>query len=440
MFFKISAKTLLFILTLIIIESLCFAEEQAISLRLQWKHQFEFAGFYAAKEKGYYSDAGMDVDILEYHNGVNIISEVTSGDVDFGIWGSGIIELGMEGEPLVLLANYFKRSPLALVTQPDIRLPSELAGKTVMISDVDFKNANYTQMFRTFKIDMDSINTVPLTFTMDDFFSGKVDAVSIFLTNEPFLLQKEGVPYNIIDPNNYGLELYDVNLFTSRKLMETDPSLVEAFIDASNRGWEYALENPEEIVDLILNKYNTQNKSREHLLFEARQTLRMVQPRAHPLGSLDLDHIKRIANLFTEVGLSEPDGSYSFVYSEGLPEIGLTAQEKEFVKSHGNVSIAMMPDFTPFSFAEGSDVIGFEHDLLALLRGRTGLDFIPRYGIWSEGLNAFQRREVDMIASISYKEERLPFTLFTDPYYEIPIMIYVRDDFGDYRSLQSLAG
>lgn len=425
---------------LLLISSPSIADTQNVSLRLQWKHQFEFAGFYAAKEQGYYREAGLDVDFLEYENGIDMLSEVTSGHVDFGIWGSGIIEQGMEGMPIVLLANYFKRSPLALVTQPEIKFPSELVGKTLMISDSDINSANYTQMFRTFKIDIDKIKRVPPTYNMQDFFDKKVDGVSIFLTNEPYLLQKKGSPYNIIDPNNYGVELYDVNLFTSRKRVETDPETVDSFISSSNRGWEYALAHPEEIVDLILKKYNSQQKSREHLLFEARQTVRMIQPKTYRVGSIDLKHIDSIGNLFTEVGLTEPHNSHSFVYKAERPTIELTPKETLYLKSHPTISTAMMPDFTPFSYVSHGNAIGFEHDLLALLSEKTGLKFIPELEIWNEALSAFKANDVDMIASISYKKDRLPFTLFTEPYYEIPIMIYVRDDFGKYEGLESLAG
>lgn len=446
-------KILRILLVLLLIAGSCFAGTQKVSLRLQWKHQFEFAGFYAAKDQGYYRDAGLDVDILEYENGVDILSEVTSGKVDFGIWGSSIIEKGMQGMPVVLLANYFKRSPLVLVTQPDIRLPSELSGKTLMISDFDIKNANYTQMFRTFKIDMSKINRVAPTFNMQDFIDKKVDGVSIFLTNEPFLLQKSGIPYNIIDPNNYGVELYDVNLFTSKQLVETNPALADAFTIASNRGWVYALEHPEEIVDLILEQYNTQHKSREHLLFEARQTVRIIQPKTYRVGSIDRKQIDRIATLFTEVGLANPNASYSFIFSAsdspaGIPfmhqtehaELKLTPEEQRYLQRHPEATIAMMPDFAPFSYMVNDDIIGFEHDLLALLTDKTGLTFVPRLRIWNEGLSAFKSKKIDMISSISYQKERAAFTLFTEPYYKIPIMIFVRDDFGKYKGLESLTG
>lgn len=435
-----SMGILLVFVALYLFAANCFADTQKVSLRLQWKHQFEFAGFYAAKELGYYRDAGLDVDILEYDRDVNVVEEVTSGKTDFGIWGSGLIELGMQGKPVMLLANYFKRSPLVLATQPDIRLPSDLVGKTLMISEQDIKNANYTQMFNTFKVDTGQIDTVPPTFNMQDFIDKKVDAVSVFLTNEPFLLQKDGIPYNIIDPNNYGVELYDVNLFTSKMFAEAHPELTEAFINASNRGWEYALNHQEETVDLILNKYNTQNKSREHLLFEAQQTARIVQPKNYPIGSIDLIQVNRIGRLFTEVGLTAPSSTHEFIYRAEHPRIELSQEETKYIRNKRKVSVAMMPDFTPFSFTIRNHIDGFEHDLLDILSDKTGLTFEPVIGIWNKGYSAFKAKEVDIIASISYREERLPFTLFTDPYYEIPIMIYVRDDFGDYEGLNSLAG
>ena len=100
----------------------------------------------------------------------------------------------------------------------------------------------------------------------------------------------------------------------------------------------------------------------------------------------------------------------------------------------------MMPDFSPFSYIIQDAIGGFEHDLLALLSQRTGLTFTKQLGNWNSNLTAFKAKKMDMIASISYKKEREAFTLFTKPYYEIPIMIFVRDDFGEYQGLESLAG
>jgi polar amino acid transport system substrate-binding protein len=120
--------------------------------------------------------------------------------------------------------------------------------------------------------------------------------------------------------------------------------------------------------------------------------------------------------------------------------INFTEEEKEFINTNQNIKIALMPDFSPFSYIVDDRVVGFELDLISLLSQKTGLNFNKQFGVWNKNFYAFKTKNVDMITSISYKEEREAFTLYTKPYYEIPIMIFVRDDFKDYKNLQSLAG
>ena len=101
-------------------------------LQLQWKHQFEFAGFYAAKEKGFYRDVGLDVELIEYDKTKDITDEVLKGRTQYGLSYSSIIAEYTEGKPLVLVANFFKQSPLVLIAQEDIKTPTSLKGKKVM--------------------------------------------------------------------------------------------------------------------------------------------------------------------------------------------------------------------------------------------------------------------------------------------------------------------
>lgn len=117
-----------------------------------------------------------------------------------------------------------------------------------------------------------------------------------------------------------------------------------------------------------------------------------------------------------------------------------TEPEKDFIKSNPVVTVGMMPDFTPFSYYIEGEPVGFEHELLDLISKKTGIKFKKKIAKWTTIYNSFKNKEVDMISSISYKEYREPFTLFTSPYYNIPIMIFVKDDFGDYKGLKSLTG
>jgi len=133
--------------------------------------------------------------------------------------------------------------------------------------------------------------------------NGQADVMSAYITNQPFILQQKGIPFNILDPAASGVDFYGDCLITSVKLSEQSPELVEAFKAASLRGWDYALQHPEEIIDLILRKYNTSNKSREALRYEATETAKLILPERHPLGSIDPERVRRIANAIIEAGI-----------------------------------------------------------------------------------------------------------------------------------------
>ncbi|AXH13566.1 diguanylate cyclase [Halarcobacter bivalviorum] len=120
--------------------------------------------------------------------------------------------------------------------------------------------------------------------------------------------------------------------------------------------------------------------------------------------------------------------------------ITLTEEEKEFIKNNPVIKVGIMPDFTPFSYYIKNTPVGFEHELLNILSQRTGLMFEKKIDKWTTIYTAFKNKEVDVITSISYKKFREPFTTFTSSYYDIPIMIFVRDDFGEYKGIKSLEG
>jgi polar amino acid transport system substrate-binding protein len=120
--------------------------------------------------------------------------------------------------------------------------------------------------------------------------------------------------------------------------------------------------------------------------------------------------------------------------------LNLNKEEQLFIQNNPIIKVAMMPDFTPFSYSFEDTTIGFEHDLLEIVSQRTNLKFEKKIAKWPVIYKSFKNKEVDMITSISHKDYREEFTIFTSSYYDIPIMIFVRDDFGKYNGLDSLKG
>jgi len=85
---------------LIFFHTQLIAEEtkDTVTLQLIWKHQFQFAGYYVAKERGFYQDAGLDVEIREYDFGMEVTEDVLSQKADFGVGRSSLILEKMHGK------------------------------------------------------------------------------------------------------------------------------------------------------------------------------------------------------------------------------------------------------------------------------------------------------------------------------------------------------
>ena len=122
------------------------------------------------------------------------------------------------------------------------------------------------------------------------------------------------------------------------------------------------------------------------------------------------------------------------------PDVILTSEEQAFISTHPKVTIGMLPDFNPFSFNDNGTGKGVVYDFLDLISKKTGLLFECKMDYWPNILPQFRDRQLDVIANISFKEERVPFTLYTAPYYEIPTAIFIRNNFGKYEGLKSLRG
>src|SRR6195256_4116345 len=86
-----------------------------VSLQLKWKHQFQFAGYYAALEQGFYRDAGLDVTIREGGPGIDASEAVAGGKADYGVCTSSVLRDWSVGRRLVVLATIFQRSPAIIL-------------------------------------------------------------------------------------------------------------------------------------------------------------------------------------------------------------------------------------------------------------------------------------------------------------------------------------
>ncbi len=302
---------------------------EKVTLQLKHTHQFQFAGYYAALEKGYYRDAGLDVRIVESSDGAEPERRVIDGRAEYGVGSSSLLLARLAGKPLVVLGVVLQHSPYVLLVRqrngsPDI---ADLKGKRVMIGSLtdELTQADELIAYLTREgIPVSSLVRVEHTFNPDDLVKGKVDAMSSYVTNEPDYLDRIGFLYDVYSPRAAGIDFYGDNLFTSEKEIRDNPARVKAFRSASMKGWAYAMANQEEIADLIIAKY-TQRHDRQHLLFEARQMVALVQPVLVEIGYMNPDRWRHIADIYADLGMLPRGANFDgFLYNTDPESTNLT--------------------------------------------------------------------------------------------------------------------
>ena len=276
-----------------------------VSMLLKWKHQFQFAGYYAALEQGFYRDGGLDVTIREGGPGIDVAETVASGKTDFGVCNASVLRERTVGRRLVVLAAIFQRSPAVILVarRADISGVSDLRGRTLM----DMPGSDeIAAMLKREGVDYAALPRVAHEGNPRDLLAGRADAMVAYSTNEPFVLEQLGASYRTFSPGDYGIDFYGDNLCTSEAEVKAHPDRVAAFRAASIKGWAYALAHKEATVDLILKTYSTK-KSREALLFEAARTEMLVGRGPGHIGDQDPARWRRIAATYRKLGLLSDD-------------------------------------------------------------------------------------------------------------------------------------
>lgn len=280
-----------------------FADAEPIHLQLRWHHQFQFAGYYAAIEQGYYREAGLDVVIHPGSPGVTPVAEVLTGRAHYGVANSELLLQRLRGQPLVALASVFQHSSSILLSRKErcATTPHDLIGRKVMLMDRQV-DADFLAMFKNEGIADSAIELLPSSYQINDLAEGKVDAFNAYRTNEPFYLTQQGIGYCVLDPRSYGVDFYSDILFTSEEELRQHPERVRAFTAASLKGWRYAMQHPEEIITLLRHKYDVP-KSAEHLRYEAETMRSLILPEVVEIGHMNPGRWEHMADTFVRVGM-----------------------------------------------------------------------------------------------------------------------------------------
>lgn len=307
-------------------------EAEPVRLQLKWWHQFQFAGYYAAQVKGFYQEENLDVVILEGGPNKAPLPTVLRGEADYGVGDSQLVQARLQGLPVVACAAIFQHSPYVLLSRKDrdIRTPGDLVGKRVMLANEQGAVQLQTLLIHE-GIDPSRVQIEEHSWSIDDLISGRVDAVSAYAMVEPYQLLQRGVAPATLRAADYGVDFYGDTLFTTTDEARRHSKRVEAFVRASLKGWRYAMENPGEIADLILQMEGVKERgtTREMILQQATGMRSFILPDVVEIGHMNPGRWNQIAKIYTERNLAPKGVSLEgFVFQ---PSQFLTPSQKRWL-------------------------------------------------------------------------------------------------------------
>ena len=327
-----------------------------VVLQLRWDHQFQFAGYYAAQWQGFYKEAGLDVEIRsavrENRKIVNAVTEVSDGRADFGIGAADILVARDKGKPLVVLSSVFQRSPVSIITRraANVMSPADLSTLTTDYVPGDLSAVEMRAMMMAEGIDITKLPSFKHLDRREQayelFARGVIDAYPGFIWTSLWSAKEQGIDVSVLSPSAYGIDFYGDSLFTHQALAENNPELIQRFVEASMRGWEYALENQEQIADRI-----TQDMDRKFPIkdiqgfnrFQAKEVLKLTLFPLINLGHINPERWRRMHETLRNFGILK--GAFEeqdVIFDPERREQERWAQIKEWIVVGGALSVLLI--------------------------------------------------------------------------------------------------
>lgn len=258
-----------------------------VRISLKWLHQTQFAGVYVAKEKGFYEDEGLDVEIKEWDFAGTQEKDLAEGKEDFALMNPiEVLKAVDKGLDFRAVAIIYQDASWALVAlkESGITTPADFRGKVLGLKGgTDDGKIIYPALLKTFGIDPSEVTIKPIGFEtgpeVQDVVEKRADVINVYRTDQVYLFDKRGLEYNLILPERFGFEMNGDVLVTTQRLIDENPKLVRKFVQATIEGWRHAIANVEEAVDITM-PYVTNDtyKDRDLEVFILEKSIPLIQP------------------------------------------------------------------------------------------------------------------------------------------------------------------
>ena len=301
-----------------------------LTLQLKWVTQAQFAGYYVAKEKGFYEEEGLDVTIKP--GGPDIAPEqvIAGGGADvITTWMPAALASREKGVPLVNIAQPFKKSGLMLTCRKEtgIASPADFKGKTL---GVWFYGNEYPFLAWMAKLGLktnggpDGVTVLKQGFNVDPLIQKQADCISTMTYNEFGQVLDAGIPESelvVFKYEDQGVATLEDGLYVMEDKLK-DPAFVvkmAKFVKASEKGWDYARAHPDEAAKIVLENDETGAQTEAHQKFMIGEINKLTDGTN---GALDEADYKRTVTTLLSAGgdspviTKEPTGAWTHAVTD----------------------------------------------------------------------------------------------------------------------------
>lgn len=222
---------------------------RAIRLPMGYIPSVQYAPFYVADDKGYFTEAGLDI-TFDYSFETNGVQLVGVNELPFAVVSAEQVLLARaQGLPVVHVLAWFQKFPVAIIAKSEsgIAAPADLRGKTIGLPTLDGANfIGLRALMAASDLAPEEVTLTALGFNQAPALSaGQVDAVVVYANNEPIRLAAQGEQLNTVLVSDY-VTLAANGLLTNETMIQNEPELVRAFVGAFARGLADTLASPDE--------------------------------------------------------------------------------------------------------------------------------------------------------------------------------------------------
>ena len=264
-----------------------------LTLLLKWKHQFQFAGFYAAQIRNYYKEKGLEVTLVEVTEGTDPLQQIKNGKVDIAITDAtdALIHFSKGGQ-IRSLGVIFQESPYVFLTlgNSGITTPAGLMGRKLSLDNVPSRGAAIFHSLMHYEgLDSTGVALVKPNWRGDyqGLLDGTIDARSGYVTNELIRYRMDGHDVQAIRPADYGVNFYGDTLVVSEQFAAENRKVLAKFLEATADGWEYAFRNVQPITEYIMELPGVK---------ERQKTVELLQAEAEAMRSLVLPELVKVGH------------------------------------------------------------------------------------------------------------------------------------------------